>query len=65
MAEVEEPRDQEDKIRCRAGIWVTPQKKRHYEFARLRYITLPKARMEGYLVAMAYNLKKAAGMVSL
>ncbi len=39
--------------------------KRHYEFARLRYITLPKARMEGYLVAMAYNLKKAARMVSL
>jgi len=37
--------------------------KRHYEFKRLRYITLEKALMEGLLVSMAYNLKKAAGMV--
>jgi IS5 family transposase len=37
--------------------------KKHYHFDRCRYRGLKKVNMEFKLVSMAYNLKKAAGMV--
>jgi IS5 family transposase len=37
--------------------------KKHYNFYRCRYRGLKKVNMEFKLVSMAYNLKKAAGMV--
>ena len=37
--------------------------KKHYGFARMRYLGLKKGNMEFLLIAMAFNLKKAARMI--